>query len=289
MNQGTKLAVFSAIFIGINIVFANAAAKMADPILIAMYSAIIASLILSALMFVKKRKFSSFYEMGKSQDFWKIVVSRNIIGSIIFIYGISMTTAVNSLIIVRLEPILVVLFGYALLNEKIRRRDLFYVLMMILGAVFVSTGGNFAELGATNAGDALVLLSLVALGYSYIPSRRMMKKVGAIELNTFSSIVGAVALIAVSLTVSRTLTISQNALLLIFASTIFYSLLGLTLWFKALESVHAWKVAALLSIGPIAGGALAFFWLGESLNVVQAIGAVMVLVLSYKICIERKH
>ncbi len=285
MNQGAKLAIYSAILIGINIVFANAAAKLADPLLVSMYSLIISAILLFAVMTIRKTGIGSISSLN-TPDFWKITVSRNIVGSALFIYGMKLTTAINSLIIVRLEPVFVIILGYLLLKESIKVRELLYVAAMVAGAVLVSTGGS-VRFEAAQIGDLLILLSLLFLGYSYIPSRRIMKKVDPITLTAFSSLAGGLFFLPI-LMATGTLTMPMNALLLVIASALTYGTVGLVLLYEALKKIRAWEVSALLSVGPIAGGALAFAWLGESLNTVQLIGAAIVLAASYKISIGRK-
>lgn len=286
MNEGTKLALYSAILIGISIVFANAAAKRAEPLLVSSYSLLISSAILFAFVLFSKKKFSDFHKIKNSADFWKIVFSRNIIGISLLTYGLSMTTAVNSLVMLRLEPVFVIIFGYFLLKERVTSKELLFVIAIIAGAMLVSTGGNFSGLGATHAGDLLVIASLVTLGYSYIPTKRLVKKMNPIEMTALSNLAGGAILLAISVFVLRKMTMPIEALYLTAGSAISFHVLGLVFWFKALKTVEAWKVAALLSISPVAGGALAFLWLGESFNTVQLVGAMIVLAVSYILSVE---
>ena len=103
-----------------------------------------------------------------------------------------------------------------------------------------------------------------------------------------SNIAGGLFLLLIAIIFSVSVAVSVDALALIFGSVITYYTIGLILWFEALKIISAWKVSALLSIGPIAGGALAFFWLGESLNLIQIIGAITILLASYKLSTQRK-
>ncbi|MBI1971769.1 MAG: DMT family transporter [Candidatus Aenigmarchaeota archaeon] len=288
MNAGSKFAIYSALLIGVSIVFQSQAAKAAEPMLVATYALLISSLILFAVIALRNKKLSYAGKLKNDANFWKIVVSRNVVGTLFLLYGMGMTTAVNSLFILRLEPVFVILFGYTLLNEKVKSREILYVLLTIAGAVLVSTAGSFS-FGPTQTGDLLVFASLIALGYSYIPSRRIMQKTDPLVLTAYSNLAGGLILLLLSAAVLDSLKMPVNALVLTLGSVITFYVVGLSLWFKALKKTQAWRVAALLSITPVAGGALSFVWLGESLSLIQLIGAGIILIMSYLLSSERKN
>ncbi|MBI3413165.1 MAG: EamA family transporter [Candidatus Aenigmarchaeota archaeon] len=287
MNRGSKLAIFSAILIGISIVFQSQASKLAQPVLVATYALLISSVILLAISKVLNKKLSAVKELKNNADFWKITMSRNVFGTFLLLYGMSMTTSINSLVILRLEPAFVILFGYALLRETLKQKEILFVIATIIGAVLISTSGNLS-FGPAQIGDLLVFSSLLFLGYSYIPSRRIMKKTDPLVLTAYSNLFGGIVLLLLSAIVLDNLIMPVNALVLTMGSIITFYVVGLSLWFAALKNTEAWKVAALLSITPIAGGMLSFFWLGESLNLIQLAGAAIILYASYRLSSERK-
>lgn len=287
MNEGSKLALYSAILIGFSIVLQTQAAKLAQPILVATYALLISAAILLVMAKLGNKKLTAINKLKGSADFWKITLSRNVFGTILLLYGLSLTTSINSLVILRLEPAFVILFGYALLKEKLKPKEILYVIATIIGAVLVSTSGNLS-FGSAQTGDLLVFSSLLFLGYSYIPSRRIMQKTDPLILTAYSNLFGGIILLALSAILVKNLSMPTNALLLTMGSVITFYVIGMYLWFEALKLTKAWIVASLLSIAPIAGGALSFLWLGESLNTVQLIGAILIITISYKLSIERK-
>ncbi|MBI2085638.1 MAG: DMT family transporter [Candidatus Aenigmarchaeota archaeon] len=287
MNQGSKLALSSAVLIGFSIVFQNQASKLAEPILIATYALLISSFILLVLARIMNKKLSDIKRLQHDKDFWKITLSRNVFGTIFLLYGMSLTTSINSLVILRLEPAFVILFGYFLLREKLKQKEILFVSLTIIGAILVSTSGKLS-LSGTQIGDLLVLSSLLFLGYSYIPSRRMMQKTDPLILTAYSNLFGGLILLTVSAITVKNLVMPASALMLTMGSVITFYVIGLSLWFEALKKIEAWKVAALLSITPIAGGALSFLWLGESINEIQLLGATIIIAASYKLSTERK-
>ncbi len=287
MNEGTKLAIYSAILIGLSAVVQNLATKKAEPLLVSSYALLMSSIILVVLVSVSGKKFVPLRKLKDSADFWKIVISRNVLGILLLNYGFSMTTAINSVVVLRLEPAFVAIFGYLLLKERITLKEIVYVAATIAGALLISTKGDIA-FGAIKTGDILVAASMIIFGYSYIPARKITKKIDPIQVVAFSNLAGGIILMSASIIFLRSVSVSTEALGLITISVMLFHVLGLTLWFKALKKTDAWRVAALLSLSPIAGGALAFLWLGESLNTVQLIGAAIVLAASYKISVGRK-
>ncbi len=287
MKDGAKLALCSAILIGFSIVFQGQASKLTQPILVATYALVISSFILLALARAMGKKLSDIKKLKKNKDFWKITMSRNVFGTLLLLYGMSLTTSINSLVILRLEPAFVILFGYLLLRERLKQKETLYVFLTILGAVLVSTSGNLS-FGETQIGDLLVLSSLLFLGYSYIPSKRIMQKTDPLILTAYSNLFGGLILLAMSAITVKNLVMPANALMLTMGSVITFYVVGLSLWFEALKKIEAWKVAALLSITPIAGSLLSFLWLGESMNATQLIGAMIIIIASYKLSTERK-
>ena len=80
--------------------------------------------------------------------------------------------------------------------------------------------------------------------------------------------------------------LDTNSIYLILVYTITFYVLGLFLWFKSLKSVKPWVVASILSLEPIAGALLAFFWLGQILSLIQILGGAIMIAVTYFIARE---
>ncbi len=286
--NGPNMALLSAILIGVSTVFANLASKNTPPLLFSTYALLISAFLLFIIIALSKSKLPKFGSLKKSPDFWKITASRNIAGILLLQYGMSMTGVINSVVMLRLEPVFVMAFGHLLLKERMRAKEILYVLAMVFGAVLMSTSGNLS-FGATQIGDALIVLAVFFLGYSYIPVRRITQNSDPASVTAFSNLAGGLVLLVVSVIVLPTLAMSAKAFQFTMASVILFYVLGLTLWFKSLKTTKAWIVASLLSLSPIAGGLIAFVWLGESISLIQLLGAAIILVVSYKISVEHKN
>ncbi|MFH0889538.1 MAG: DMT family transporter [Candidatus Aenigmatarchaeota archaeon] len=286
MNGG-RLAMLSAILIGVSTVFSNLASKNTSPLLVSTYALLISAALLFIIIFCTKNKIPSIYEISRSADFWKITISRNIAGAVLLQYGLSMTSVISSVVMLRLEPVFVMAFGHLLLKEKMKTREILYVLAMIVGAILMSTAGNLS-LGTAQIGDLLIALAVVFMGYSYIPVRRITQNSDPVQITAFSNFAGGLVLLVASVIILPSLVMSDKAFGFTMASVILFYVIGLTLWFKSLKTTKAWIVASLLSLSPIAGGLIAFVWLGESINFIQLVGATIILVVSYKISTEHK-
>lgn len=287
MNKGMKFAILSSVFIGIAVVLQNVAVKKSDPITFSIYALLISSIFLFGIMLVSKKNFNVLNRIKNSADFWKITLSRNVFGILLLMYGFQNTPAISSVIMLRLEPIFVILFGYFLLKERIRKKEVLYVFLLIFGAILMSAGGNF-QIGQSQIGYLFIVAALVFLAYSYIPSRRITQKIEPLTLTAFSNLAGGIIMLAIGIIFSKSLVMNAETFSIALTAIILFYVIGLTLWFESLKLTKAWTVAALLSLSPISGSLTAFLWLGESLNTVQLIGAVIIVAISYKLSIGRK-
>lgn len=289
-NIGILFAFLSAVFIGIGNVFGAEAAKYVNPITISMYSVLIASAILYPMtkFSVKKIQIKEMLKNYK-KEILKITFSRVVIGGIVLFFGFKYTTAIKALFLLRLEPIFIILIGYIVLKEMISKKQLVLILILLFGAFLLSTAGDVSLFKEYQIGDLLVISSLALFAYSYIPAKKLSQKVNPINSAFITSILGGLILIPIALTLTpiSSFYLSSHGIFLLLGYVLFLCLLGIVLWYKSLETVRPWVVGSILSIGTVIGSLFAYFWLGETLNIVQIIGAGIILISSFFISKEQ--
>lgn len=100
-----------------------------------------------------------------------------VINQVFFIYGLSITTPINSSIIMISNPIMVFIFTLFILKERITVIKLSGLSLAIVGAVMLlSLRGNF-EIGSnTIAGDLMTLINSASWGIFIVMAKPIMQK-----------------------------------------------------------------------------------------------------------------
>lgn len=120
-------AFLSAISIGIGTVFQAEGAKIINPITLVMYATLITALFLYIIIKFSKNKIG-IKEMLKNykKEILTIILLRIVLGSILLSIGLKYTSAVKALVLLRLEPVFIILYGYFLLKEAITKNSFFF-------------------------------------------------------------------------------------------------------------------------------------------------------------------
>jgi len=124
------------------------------PLFFATFSSLIAGIFLFLLAVFKgnwrilfdKRYFFHLLLIG----FFGITLS-----NICFFFGVTLTSGINSSILLVIEPLYAIFIGYILLNEKITLKQMFFTFIIMLGTLVVVSRAKFS----LNWGDLLVLLT----------------------------------------------------------------------------------------------------------------------------------
>lgn len=105
------------------------------------------------------------------------------INQVLFIWGLSLTTSINSAIIMISNPIMVLMFTLFILHERITFTKISGLVLALLGAlVILSYRGNF-ELGSTTvAGDVMTFINSISWAIFVV----MMKPI-SMKYNTMTS------------------------------------------------------------------------------------------------------
>jgi len=287
MDKGVLTAGISTVFLAFSIVIGATAAKIVHPLVLAGLASLLSVVFLFVLSKIAREKIELKKLFTYRKDMLLLVITRSLIGTLLLIVGFSMVAAVRVVFLVRLEPILVFVISVFLLKEKIKVRKIGLLIVLLFGALVFTTDGSFDILAKITIGDLIVVLALLFLAYSYIPSSKLSKKVNSSTLTIGANLLPIfVFLILALFFVPSQIILDANSIYLILVYTVTFYVLGLFLWFKALKSVKPWIVASILSLEPIAGALLAFFWLGQILSVVQVVGGAIMIIATYFIARE---
>jgi len=288
-DYGLFFGVLSPLLSSMGVVLIAVAAKLLPPLFVASITGILGGIILFFSMFLFKEKFDLFQLKGNSKDLLKMLFVRGVFGAGIMTLGLSMTDGIKAIFFSKTEPFFVLGWHWLLLGEKIRKSHIILLTVHMTGAVILSTGGNFLAFGRTQLGGLFIIIAMMLFALSYIYGSRLSKSIGSRVPSAVTSGIGGLILLPISLFfVSSTVwDITSIGWVYMISFVILWNVFGLTFWFISLKTVKGWIVSALRSIGPIAGVPFAYFLFGETLNIIQIIGGIIVLITSA--LIAREH
>jgi drug/metabolite transporter (DMT)-like permease len=281
--SGEILAILSALFIGFAIPIGVQASKEIGAFQVTVYSSLISAIFLLILSFITSEKIQIKKSLTRYfKEISSITISRSIIGNLLLFYGFSLTTAIHSAFMLRLEPIFVVPLSYIFLKDKMSLKQIILIVIMIFGAFLLSTSGNIETATQIQIGDLLIVLSLLFYAYSYIPVKRIGKEISSMSITFINNLVGGIVLFFIMLFLPfNFLTVNSSNVWLLLSYVILFSVIGLYLYFASLRKTNPWIVSSLLSLSSVIGALISYLWLNETLSTIQIIGSGLILITSY--------
>ncbi|MBI4181937.1 MAG: DMT family transporter [Candidatus Aenigmarchaeota archaeon] len=265
------LAVLSSLLLGWSIVIGTVAAKAIPPLWMIALVYLVSFLVL--LVFAPRPPRS----LMRERAFLLVLLFRGILSPIFFITGFSLTLGIRAAFIVLLEPALVLAVGVALGKAAASRKEAALLLLLLGGSYLFVTGGALVW-SSLLLGDVLVLLGLLCTALSYYPAARLSQRPGPLPTMLAVNGVAAVLFLAGALLAVPFAVPAGETLLLLGLFILFGPLLGIFLWYRSLRELRPWIVAALLTVQALASALLAFFWLGQTLGLLQLGGGIIMLV-----------
>jgi drug/metabolite transporter (DMT)-like permease len=221
--------------------------------------------------------------------FLQVVVTRAIFGQALIILGFTMTSAVKSILLLRVEPVFVFLWSMLLLKEKPAPGEVALLCVLVAGSVLVVWPGD--KLSAPNLGDGLIVLSLLFLSYSYIPTRKVVEQAPVNGLNLLTNLFGglAITIAAIAYYGIASIPASPNAWGPIAGYSLSFFVAGASLYFYAFRTVKPWIISSLLSLEVVYGLVLAAMMMSEKLTLLQLCGTVILLAATVVIALYHKR
>jgi len=92
------------------------------------------------------------------------------LSNLLFFYGVTLTSGINSAILLQIEPLYALFIGYIFLKEIIGLKQIIFTFVIILGTLTVLYQGSFK----VNWGDGLVLFTPLCWQITHFQSKRLM-------------------------------------------------------------------------------------------------------------------
>lgn len=189
------------------------------------------------------------------------------------------TTVATATLCYYLAPIIVILAAPVLLKEKLTVRKSICTIVALIGMVCVS---GVLQNGIPTLGEAKGILFGLGAAVLYATIILLNKKIhdiSAYDKTIMQLGVSALVLVPYCLLTEDigALSVEPKVLLLLLFVGIVHTGVTYFLYFGAIEHIHAQSVAIISYLDPVIAVLLSIFVLGEGMNVIGIIGAVLVL------------
>jgi drug/metabolite transporter (DMT)-like permease len=200
---------------------------------------------------------------------------------VLFVVGLNNTSVSHAVFIFSLAPILVLLLAARVGQEHFTSRKLMGMFVSAAGVVLLSfdkaNGG-----GPTLFGDAMILLSTCAFSFFTVMSKPYRDRYGAVTVNTFAYLSGAVTLLPVipyfvwgqAFRLGEVSATGWTALLYM---AVFPAVIGYIIYYYALGFIAASRLSAFNYLQPPLATTLGVLFLAEPLTPLLLTGGTLIL------------
>jgi len=197
-------------------------------------------------------------------------------------FGLTLTTATNALIINSSIPILIIIFSYFILKQKILFNQLIGILLSTLGVLYLILQGHLQDiiLFKFNQGDILIIISSILWALYSVIIRFKPKELNDYEL--FSTIVflGLLFLapfyLSQGYSLKKEITLIYDYYYIFIYISIFTSILSYYFWHYGINKIGASKTGQFTHLMPIFGSFLAYLFLDEKLQTYHIVGIIFI-------------
>ncbi len=197
----------------------------------------------------------------------------------LFVIGISRTSVAHGSVITAMGPIFVLLGAAFTSMEQLTARKCWGMLVAAVGVAVLQFGRTHTG-GATLAGDLIMIVATVAFASFTVFGKRIVAEFGAITVNTFAFVGGALLVLPYTvwsvshLALGR---VSSTAWMGVLYMALFPSIAGYMIYSHALRHLPATRVSSVSYFQPVLATFLAIIFLSEQPGLAFACGALLVL------------
>ncbi|NIO22548.1 MAG: EamA family transporter [Candidatus Aenigmarchaeota archaeon] len=283
---GTVLALIAAVISGFAIPVNKIFVVDLDPTVFTAVRAIIIGVIFLGLSILTNRfSLRNIKEMD-----WRYLLLIAVIGGafafLLFFTGLKFTTGGRAAFLHKTLPLYVAIFAFILLREKIPKKQIFALIIMLIGTVVLfSAQINPADLWMNpQLGDALVIGATILWALENVIARKAMIKGETNFVVSFARMFfGGIILFGVVLLLGKfdlllSLSAQQWFNISISVAILFVYVL---FWYWSILHINVSKASSLLLIAPVVSLVVGVLWLGEPAPNLQLMGSALILIGAY--------
>lgn len=203
-----------------------------------------------------------------------------VINQVIFLWGLSMTTATNAALLLTTIPVFTYLMALVAGHEVWSWRRGLGIAVALAGVLFLLDPANFSLADDHLVGNLLILTNALSYAFYLVISRPILQRVEPLTATAWLFIFGSLMVIPLTLTTTGTAPLMELSplLWLILAYVVLGPTVGTyVLNLVALSRVASSTVAVFIYVQPVATVLMAWGLLGETLRTVHLVAGALVL------------
>lgn len=206
----------------------------------------------------------------------------NFVYQYLFINGIARTRASNSSLILATVPIFVALIGTILRSEKLNSHNWAGILLSFTGILLLVTGGGvgIGMSSQTLSGDVLVLCATTLWALYTTLSKGLIERNSVLKVTTWMMVTNAPLMVLAAVPELRAqdwCAVSPQSWLGLLYSAVLAIGIGYVIWNTGVQRLGSARTAIYSYLTPLFSVVVSWFFLGESMQPLQALGAVGIL------------
>jgi len=196
---------------------------------------------------------------------------------LLFIFGIDVTTASNSALLLGMTPVAVGAMGAVSRVENVSPRAWTGIALTLLGGYFVMGSSNNG--GGSLKGDLLVLAATLCWSAYTVAGKSLVEKHGTVRVTAYSMLIGTLFFLPVSLPAFMKSSL-HLAPWTAWAGTAFSCVFALVFaylfWFFGVQRVGPTRTAIYSNLTPALAMFVSWLFLGEFIHPLQLVGAAVI-------------
>lgn len=200
-----------------------------------------------------------------------VTFSGAVVAPILYVYGLNQTTAVNTSLLLNMESLFTIFIAVIFFRERGLKKDYFGILLLLLGAVFITTNGEFQKLTLAQqvTGNLLVILACIFWGVDNNLSKLLSKQRDLPHVVGLKCLCGGAILLFSAFLLGVDFNIPVNVLPYILTVGAFSIGFSIVLFVFALREIGSMKTGVIYSTSSFFGAVLAFVLLREPFSIIQ--------------------
>lgn len=206
-----------------------------------------------------------------------VTISGAVVAPFVFLYGLNQTTAVNASLLLNLESLFTVFIALIFFKERGAKKDYFGLLLLSVGAVFITTNGEFQRLTLAQAivGNLSIVLACLFWGVDNNLSKLLSKKRDLPHVVALKCLGGGALLLFLSFFVGIDFRIPISSIPYLFSVGAFSIGFSIVLFVFALREIGSMKTGMIYSTSSFFGATFAFLMLREPFTLIQLIAGLL--------------
>lgn len=250
---------------------------------IALFRAIIGSIFLILLGFITK------------QEFNREVLKKNL--SILIFSGVALginwillfesyknTTISNATLSYYMAPIIIVILCAVILKEKVTYKKILCIVAAMVGLFLILKNGNTVNLQGYNHIKGIIFGLSAAMFYALVVVlNKFIKDLSGFKATIIQLLVSSMVILPITLLTAtlKIRTVSAKSFILLAIVGILHTGIAYFLYFSSIKNIEGQSIAILSYIDPIFALTISWVLLGESMNIIQICGGLLILFSAY--------